>query len=154
MATYRPDIPSLALVNRHSSCSVIIMGDDDPPKVVITSPETSEATPLLGSEARHHGEGNGVFNGAVPSHAEEQVVVGDGSEVDAVRREGMPEVAARMHVLLPAICIGVFLCALDQLLVVATYPKIGSDLKALNNTSWVATACVTRSGQSMGFTGR
>ena len=33
-----------------------------------------------------------------------------------------------------------FLAALDQLLAIATYAKIGSDLKALNNTSWIATA--------------
>lgn len=45
-----------------------------------------------------------------------------------------------MKVLVPAIGIGVYLCALDQLLAVATYAKIGSDLNALNSTSWIATA--------------
>ncbi|KAK7735910.1 hypothetical protein SLS53_007288 [Cytospora paraplurivora] len=35
---------------------------------------------------------------------------------------------------------GIFLCALDQLLAMATYAKIGSDLHALNSTSWIATA--------------
>jgi hypothetical protein len=29
---------------------------------------------------------------------------------------------------------------MDQLLTVATYAKIGNDLNALNNTSWIATA--------------
>ncbi|EJT81863.1 multidrug resistance protein fnx1 [Gaeumannomyces tritici R3-111a-1] len=53
--------------------------------------------------------------------------------------------AAAMHglnmkVLIPAIGIGVYLCALDQLLAVATYARIGSDLEALNSTSWIATA--------------
>ncbi|KLU87502.1 multidrug resistance protein fnx1, variant [Magnaporthiopsis poae ATCC 64411] len=45
-----------------------------------------------------------------------------------------------MKVLVPAIGIGVYLCALDQLLAVATYARIGSDLNALNSTSWIATA--------------
>lgn len=45
-----------------------------------------------------------------------------------------------MKLLMPAISIGVYLCAVDQLLAVATYAKIGSDLNALNSTSWVATA--------------
>lgn len=39
---------------------------------------------------------------------------------DAVTREGIPEMAKRLHILLPAIGIGIFLCALDQLLAVAT----------------------------------
>lgn len=58
----------------------------------------------------------------------------------APSREGLPEMAKRLHILLPAIGIGTFLCALDQLLVVATYAKISSDLEALNRTSWVSTA--------------
>ncbi|ROV98361.1 hypothetical protein VMCG_07110 [Cytospora schulzeri] len=64
---------------------------------------------------------------------------GEGEEVEVVR-EGIPEMAKRLHILLPAIGIGIFLCALDQLLAVATYAKIGSDLHALNSTSWIATA--------------
>lgn len=34
----------------------------------------------------------------------------------------------------------VLLSAADQTLVVTTYGRIGSDLHALNNTSWIATA--------------
>ncbi|EGR52805.1 uncharacterized protein TRIREDRAFT_53475 [Trichoderma reesei QM6a] len=45
-----------------------------------------------------------------------------------------------MHILFPAIGVGVYLVAVDQLLAVATYAKIGSELNALNNTSWIATA--------------
>lgn len=30
--------------------------------------------------------------------------------------------------------------AIDQLLTVATYAKIGNELNALNSTSWIATA--------------
>lgn len=34
----------------------------------------------------------------------------------------------------------VFLAAADQTIIVASYGKIGSDLKALNLTSWIATS--------------
>lgn len=34
----------------------------------------------------------------------------------------------------------IFLAAMDQTLIVSAYGKIGSDLKALNNMSWIATA--------------
>lgn len=43
-----------------------------------------------------------------------------GNGGDEVTREGIPEMAKRLHILLPAIGIGIFLCALDQLLAVAT----------------------------------
>ncbi|KAJ7205000.1 MFS general substrate transporter [Mycena pura] len=36
--------------------------------------------------------------------------------------------------------IGVFLCAMDQTIVVSSYAAIGSELKQLQNTSWIATA--------------
>ncbi|KAJ8108394.1 hypothetical protein ONZ43_g6438 [Nemania bipapillata] len=45
-----------------------------------------------------------------------------------------------MAALLPALAIGIFLAAIDQTLTIATYGKIGSDLRALNSTSWVATS--------------
>jgi hypothetical protein len=35
--------------------------------------------------------------------------------------------------------IGVFLAAMDQTLVVASYAVIGSELDQLQNTSWIAT---------------
>lgn len=42
--------------------------------------------------------------------------------------------------IMPALAIGVFLFAADQTIVVSTYGKIGSEMRALNNTSWIATA--------------
>lgn len=38
--------------------------------------------------------------------------------------------------------------AIDQLLTVATYAKIGNELNALNSTSWIATSYVSRSDYS------
>ncbi|KAI0971654.1 MFS multidrug transporter [Xylaria arbuscula] len=42
--------------------------------------------------------------------------------------------------LIPALAIGIFLVAVDHTLTIATYGRIGSELKALNSTSWIATA--------------
>ena len=53
---------------------------------------------------------------------------------------GLPEVRARMKYMFPALAIGVFLAAADQTIIVSSYGKIGSELSALNKTSWVATA--------------
>ncbi|KAM0387904.1 hypothetical protein ACHAQC_010328 [Fusarium culmorum] len=46
----------------------------------------------------------------------------------------------KMNILLAAVGIGVYLASADQLIAVATYAKIGNELHALNNTSWIATA--------------
>ncbi|KAF4549679.1 Multidrug resistance protein fnx1-like protein 2 [Elsinoe fawcettii] len=54
--------------------------------------------------------------------------------------EGNPEMRKRLPYILPAIAIGVFLSALDQTIIVSSYGHIGSDLHALNSTSWIATA--------------
>ncbi|PKS06820.1 hypothetical protein jhhlp_006896 [Lomentospora prolificans] len=87
----------------------------------------NETTPLLREDTSVNGS------------AEAQAPSGAAGET-APEVEGMPEMAARMHLLLPAIGIGIYLCAMDQMLTVASYAKIGSDLNALNSTSWVATA--------------
>jgi hypothetical protein len=62
------------------------------------------------------------------------------SHGDTPKHQGMPEVKKRMKYIFPAIAIGVFLAAADQTLVVSTYGTIGTELHALNNTSWIATA--------------
>ena len=54
--------------------------------------------------------------------------------------EGMPEVKARLKYIVPAIGIGIFLSAADQTIIVSCYGKIGSDLRALNKSSWISTA--------------
>ncbi|KAI9894901.1 MAG: hypothetical protein M1814_000121 [Vezdaea aestivalis] len=48
--------------------------------------------------------------------------------------------SVRLAYVFPAIAVGVFLASADQTLIVSSYGVIGSDLKALNNTSWIASA--------------
>ena len=65
------------------------------------------------------------------------------ADVDAARAqqfEGMAEAQRRLKYTLPAMSIGIFLAAADQTIVASSYGTIGSDLRALNNTSWIATA--------------
>ncbi|PVI03376.1 MFS general substrate transporter [Periconia macrospinosa] len=86
--------------------------------------------------------GNGIASGSGEYEAGE-----DGGDIErAVSNEshskfqGMPEVRERMKFIFPAIAIGVFLAAADQTLVVTTYGTIGTELHALNKTSWIATS--------------
>lgn len=58
----------------------------------------------------------------------------------AKQYEGMPDIKKQLKYILPALAIGVFLAAADQTIIVTSYGKIGSELKALNRTSWIATA--------------
>ncbi|KAF2755071.1 MFS general substrate transporter [Pseudovirgaria hyperparasitica] len=56
------------------------------------------------------------------------------------QHQGLPEVRKRLKYIIPAVAIGVFLAAADQTVIVSSYGLIGTDLKALNKTSWIATA--------------
>ena len=65
------------------------------------------------------------------------------NSIDATRAaqfEGQPEVQKQLKYVFPAISIGVFLSAADQTIIVSSYGRIGSDLGALNLTSWIATS--------------
>nr|QWW20882.1 MFS transporter [Cladonia macilenta] len=114
--------------------------------------DATEESPLLGQSESpvndageyrngtitNSGDANGAQNGLVKP-AEDEESQKDGRE-DATQYQGMPEVKAKLAYILPAISIGIFLAAADQTIIVSCYGKIGSDLNALNNTSWVATA--------------
>ncbi|CAO1596397.1 hypothetical protein XANCAGTX0491_000246 [Xanthoria calcicola] len=94
-------------------------------------PESDDAPP----GSRPSGSGiSGPANGTAKAGDEEQV------KDHVTEYQGMPDVKARLKYFLPAIAIGIFLSAADQTLIVTMYGKIGSDLKALNKTSWVSTA--------------
>ena len=52
----------------------------------------------------------------------------------------MPDPRKQLKYIMPALSIGIFLTAADQTIIVSTYGKIGTDLNALNKTSWIATS--------------
>ncbi|KAK2011438.1 major facilitator superfamily transporter [Colletotrichum eremochloae] len=94
----------------------------------------TETSPLLRISDSDVANGNGTLENGPPDSV--PAVAEDAND----NRDGNPEMAKKMHILLPAVGIGIYLCAVDQLLTVATYAKIGSELHALKNTSWLATA--------------
>ncbi|EAL88587.1 putative MFS multidrug transporter [Aspergillus fumigatus Af293] len=93
------------------------------------SPERTptETSPLLGPQS-----GNAPTNGTVSNN-----ILRD-PEADSLKDDLAPR--HNLRYILPAVSIGIFLSAADQTIIVASYGQIGSDLKALNLTSWVATS--------------
>ncbi|EEP77459.1 conserved hypothetical protein [Uncinocarpus reesii 1704] len=97
----------------------------------------SENTPLLASQ---DAVSNGSFTRVNGCSAvdEEAPKKGDLDTSRAAQFQGLPDAQKRLKYIVPAVSIGVFLSAADQTIIVASYGKIGSDLKALNLTSWIA----------------
>ncbi|KAJ6779984.1 hypothetical protein PWT90_10701 [Aphanocladium album] len=54
--------------------------------------------------------------------------------------DGVKELGNRIYVLLPAVAIGLLLSAIDQLITLACYTKMGNELDALDSVSWIATS--------------
>ncbi|GME64391.1 putative mfs multidrug transporter protein [Neofusicoccum parvum] len=86
--------------------------------------------PVLDGEEEHNEDGEGDLE-----RQDSNV-----SEGGLNKYKGLPEVKKRMKYILPAVAVGIFLAAADQTIIVSSYGRIGSDLGALNNTSWIATA--------------
>lgn len=109
--------------------------------------EASETSPLLQSE--RDSPINIAINGTIETGA-----VPDGTAdvgQDGERRESIDESRAAqfsgnrearkmLKYIVPAVSIGVFLSAADQTIIVSSYGRIGSDLEALNLTSWIGTS--------------
>ncbi|KAL8801321.1 MAG: hypothetical protein Q9182_004527 [Xanthomendoza sp. 2 TL-2023] len=110
--------------------------------------EATETSPLLRSTSTGLPEPAGAPNDSLPNGSgvggQPNDMVKQGGDEESQENvneyQGMPEVKARLKYLVPAMGIGIFLSAADQTLIVTMYGKIGSDLKALNKTSWVSTA--------------
>ncbi|KAL6236271.1 hypothetical protein BDW75DRAFT_229601 [Aspergillus navahoensis] len=90
----------------------------------------TERTPLLGSQSN----GNASYSTAEVGN---QPDPGRTEEGSAASKQGS---GLNLRYILPALSIGIFLSAVDQTIIVSSYGKIGSDLKALNLTSWIATS--------------
>ncbi|KAI9837878.1 MAG: hypothetical protein M1837_002698 [Sclerophora amabilis] len=114
-----------------------------------TSGEPTERSPLLQNVASHNDKFGPSITGSLPNEpitdgaANSTGATADGDEeLQGQRRnyQGMPDVYKKMKYILPALGVGIFMSAGDQTIIVSSYGKIGSDLKALNSTSWIATA--------------
>lgn len=110
--------------------------------------QATETSPLLGKQGPKPIDPS---DGIVPDSAVTNGVIPEGEDGADLERqtsleerqkqyEGQPEMRKKMKVIFPALTIGVLLSAADQTIIVSSYGKIGSELKALNNVSWIATA--------------
>ncbi|KAI0180943.1 MFS general substrate transporter [Hypoxylon sp. FL1284] len=113
------------------------------------SAPSAEAAPLLGPNASAASnaaqiQSNGTFQSSSEpdGHCEPAADVENGrTDPDGDAPKGhVPKLKVNMKALLPALAIGIFLVAMDQTLTIATYGKMGSDLRALNSTSWISTS--------------
>ena len=108
----------------------------------------TETSPLL---ANRRENGNPPAKADASHHEEpinDEAVVPDGGEVErqsssddrAKQYAGIPEVKKNMKYMFPALGIGVYLAAFDQTMIASSAPIIGSELNAVNRTSWIANA--------------
>jgi hypothetical protein len=102
----------------------------------------STRPPLLQQVTTNGNGTNGTFKNGDGVDAEAQPLLNgnaNGTALDGKpAEEDKPKV--NMMMLLPAIAIGIMLSAMDNTIVVSSYGSIGSDLKELNRTSWIATS--------------
>lgn len=119
------------------------------------SDRVTETTPLLQDQT------DIVAVPADTTHLENGAIETTNGSARRTQRPVTAEVQGSLKYIVPAISLGVclpellgigsivmnadnehqvFLAALDQTIIVASYGKIGSDLKALNLTSWIATS--------------
>lgn len=108
---------------------------------------SSERTPLLGNSSvatpGHPVKGvtsPNSIDDVTTSDLERHSSHGSVDEARAAQFKGNEDVAKQLKFIIPAIAVGVFLSAADQSIIVSSYAMIGSDLEALNLTSWIATA--------------
>ncbi|KAK2735654.1 hypothetical protein FQN55_002165 [Onygenales sp. PD_40] len=96
--------------------------------------EPSETSPLLGNGPK------ASPNPAILGGDEEAVGPNEADLAREAQYSGLPEAQKKLKYIVPAVSIGIFLSASDQTIIVSSYGKIGSDLQALNLTSWIATS--------------
>ena len=113
-----------------STSSVATLVDNDTSESIV-----DENTPLLSTASKKD-------TISVSVRALEDIAASPSSKNNRFEEEQERLNRKRLWRLLPALAIGSFLAAADQTIVVSSQTKIGSDLDALNKTSWLATGYV------------
>ncbi|KAG7094630.1 hypothetical protein E1B28_005454 [Marasmius oreades] len=93
-----------------------------------------ETSPLISGNdsTRNHGS-------IIPASDDDNNAPVDGSQVEAEETESRKEAINPLWIVAP-MGIGIFLSAMDQTIIIASYAAIGSELKQLQKTSWIATS--------------
>lgn len=98
--------------------------------------DASETSPLL--RVTSGGLATDGVDSNLGADFEHELPVEDGSSLQSPSQE---EVLTQLRwYIFPAVSIGIFLAAADQTIIASSYGKIGSELEALNLTSWIATS--------------
>ncbi|TVY15661.1 Vacuolar membrane amino acid uptake transporter fnx2 [Lachnellula arida] len=110
-------------------------------RTLLLSKDVSEPIdPSYGDDVASEMDVNGNGNGSASKGDDRDEERGEVDEFEE-GGDGNDKVAQNnMYLLFPAVSIGILLSAADQTLIVSSYARMGSDLNALNNTSWIATA--------------
>ena len=108
------------------------------PSLVTQSPADipKESSPLLPPPNDRSRISAHPSSSSYPRHGDEEAQQNT-NEIDDLHKT---ELRRRVIWISPALGIGLFLSAVDLTIVASAYGEIGSDLNALNNTSWIATA--------------
>ena len=119
---------------KHRILAPPIMVTIDYPSFIVPSP--NEVSPLLPKSDVQGGTFSDSTSARISHHGDEE------AQREQDERADGEKLALRKQVIwvTPALAIGIFLSAVDQTIVASAFATIGSDLHALNNTSWVATA--------------
>ncbi|KAL4926614.1 putative MFS multidrug transporter [Aspergillus undulatus] len=97
----------------------------------------TETSPLLGSQSNGNGNGNASYAATAEAGTHQDPALAEqGTDTS---KHGSQD-GVNLRYIIPAVSLGIFLSAADQTIIVASYGKIGSDLEALNLTSWIATS--------------
>ena len=101
-------------------------------------PDATEYSPLLGNRPdqaeRAPPDGHGSAQNGSVDDPESNQQTEETEDPEVVQRR------KNVKSLLPVLAVGIFLAFLDQSIVAAINGEIGSDLHALRNVSWIATA--------------
>ncbi|MCJ1240294.1 hypothetical protein MMC14_008294 [Varicellaria rhodocarpa] len=118
------------------------MPSNEPSEISPLLPKPVQAVETGDTPAGPHPSGSEIVRHINDIAKSNDVEGQDGTENGkvATQYQGMPDVKKRLKYIVPAVAIGIFMSAGDQTIIISSYGRIGSELKALNNTSWIATA--------------
>lgn len=105
----------------------------------ISASDTTERSPLLGSRLKPPEGGAPEDHGSAQDETANDVESNQQTEEDAEDPD-IVQGRAKVKSFLPILGVGIFMAFLDQSIVAAINGEIGSDLHALRNVSWIATA--------------
>ncbi|KAF8475684.1 putative MFS multidrug transporter [Kalaharituber pfeilii] len=110
-------------------------------------PPPSESSPLLGTDPQAAYNGQSAVHTAPSKPTDSNGILNNDVESAAINggsREQDPDVptipGVPLSMVIPAMAIGIFMSAMDNTIVVASYGRIGTELNELNRTSWISTA--------------